>query len=33
MERRDAKGRITIGSLSKALFAMNTKLGIRAIEI
>ena len=33
MERRDAKGRITIGSLSKALFAMNTKLGIREIEI
>jgi DNA-binding XRE family transcriptional regulator len=33
MERRDAQGRITIGCLSKALFAMNTKLGIRAIEI
>jgi DNA-binding XRE family transcriptional regulator len=33
MERRDAQGRITIGCLSKALFAMNTQLGIRAIEI
>lgn len=33
MERRDAQGRITIGALSKALFAMNTKLGIRAIEV
>ena len=33
MEQRDAQGRITIGALSKALFAMNTKLGIRAIEV
>ena len=33
MERRDAQGRITINTLSKVLFAMNYKLGIRAIEI
>ena len=33
MERRDAQGRITINALSKVLYAMNTKLGIRAIEL
>ena len=33
MERRDAEGRITINTLSKVLYAMNTKLGIRAIEL
>jgi DNA-binding XRE family transcriptional regulator len=33
MERRDAQGRITIAALSKALYAMNTKLGIRAIDL
>ena len=33
MERRDLQGRITINALSKALYAMNYKLGIRAISI
>jgi DNA-binding XRE family transcriptional regulator len=33
MELRDCQGRITINVLSKALFAMNHKLGIRAIKI
>lgn len=33
MERRDAQGRITINALSKVLYAMNTKLGIRAIDL
>ena len=33
MERRDAQGRITINALSKVLYTMNTKLGIRAIEL
>lgn len=33
MEKRDMHGRITIGALSKALYAMNYKLGIRAIKI
>lgn len=33
MERRDMQGRITISALSNALYAMNYKLGIRAIEL
>lgn len=33
MELRDLQGRITINALSKALYAMNHKLGIRAIKI
>jgi len=33
MELRDLQGRITINALSKALFAMNYKLGLRAIKI
>jgi DNA-binding XRE family transcriptional regulator len=33
MEKRDAQGRITINALSKVLYAMNAKLGIRAIEL
>lgn len=33
MEKRDSQGRITINALSKVLYAMNTKLGIRAIEL
>jgi DNA-binding XRE family transcriptional regulator len=32
MERRDMQGRITIGVLSKALYAMNCKLGIRSVD-
>jgi DNA-binding XRE family transcriptional regulator len=33
MELRDMQGRITIGALSKALYSMNYKLGIRAIHV
>ena len=33
IERRDAQGRITINALSKVLYAMNSKLGIRAIDL
>lgn len=33
MEKRDMQGRITINTLSNVLYAMNYKLGIRAIEI
>lgn len=33
IERRDSQGRITINALSKALYAMNAKLGIRAIDL
>ena len=33
MELRDAQGRITIGALSKALYAMGYKLGVRAVRI
>jgi DNA-binding XRE family transcriptional regulator len=33
MELRDLQGRITINALSKALFAMNYKLGLRSIKI
>jgi DNA-binding XRE family transcriptional regulator len=33
MERRDAQGRITINTLSKVLYVMNSKLGIRAVDL
>lgn len=33
MELRDAQGRITINLLSKVLFAMNCKLGLRSVEL